>query len=219
LISFLRARPGCGSAYHESKWAAEELVRHSGLEYTVLKFGMIYGMGDHLVNHVTRSVRTVPIFATVGFREKTIRPVPVDDAVDVLLAALTGRLRDSTVAVVGATELTLSEAVRQIARVAGIRPVIVPAPVWSIRLVAQLTEWAMVVPLVAKAQARMLAEGVSVPAPYAPEPPEDLRPARSFDDQRIRAAQPHGGFGRDDLRCVQHWSRRAAVRNRSNSRH
>src|SRR6185295_17274069 len=24
LMSFLRARPNCGSAYHESKWAAEE---------------------------------------------------------------------------------------------------------------------------------------------------------------------------------------------------
>src|SRR5262249_37460346 len=36
LISFLRARPDCGSPYHESKWAAEEVVRNSGLDYTVL---------------------------------------------------------------------------------------------------------------------------------------------------------------------------------------
>src|SRR5262249_55010794 len=34
LISFLRARPACGSAYHESKWAAEEIVRESGMDYT-----------------------------------------------------------------------------------------------------------------------------------------------------------------------------------------
>ena len=27
LLSFLRARPRCGSPYHESKWAAEEIVR------------------------------------------------------------------------------------------------------------------------------------------------------------------------------------------------
>jgi uncharacterized protein YbjT (DUF2867 family) len=37
LISFLRARPNCGSGYHESKWEAEEIVRQSGLDYTVLK--------------------------------------------------------------------------------------------------------------------------------------------------------------------------------------
>src|SRR5690606_26665374 len=29
LLSFLRARPHCGSPYHESKWAAEEIVRRS----------------------------------------------------------------------------------------------------------------------------------------------------------------------------------------------
>ncbi len=26
MVSFLRARPNCGSGYHESKWAAKELV-------------------------------------------------------------------------------------------------------------------------------------------------------------------------------------------------
>src|SRR5262249_8560869 len=40
LLSFLRARPDCGSAYHESKWAAEEIVRASGLDFTILKAGM-----------------------------------------------------------------------------------------------------------------------------------------------------------------------------------
>jgi len=33
FLSFLRARPNCGSAYHESKWAAEELVRTSEIPY------------------------------------------------------------------------------------------------------------------------------------------------------------------------------------------
>src|ERR1700730_11824878 len=40
LMSFLRARPNCGSPYHESKWAAEEVVRNSGLNYTIIKSGM-----------------------------------------------------------------------------------------------------------------------------------------------------------------------------------
>ena len=31
MVSFLRARPDCGSGYHESKWAAEELIRNSRL--------------------------------------------------------------------------------------------------------------------------------------------------------------------------------------------
>jgi NADH dehydrogenase len=200
MVSFLRARPDCGSRYHESKWEAEELLRGSGIACTILKFGMIYGPGDHMVDHVTRAVRTLPLFATVGFRERNVRPVPVEDAVDVLIAALEGRVAEPTVAVMGADELALGEAVRRIARVAGRRPVFFPAPVWSIRALAQLTEWTMVVPLVAKAQARMLDEGVSEPAPFAPELPAELRPTRRFDDDRIRAAMPAGGFGLNDLR-------------------
>lgn len=208
MVSFLRARPDCGSGYHESKWEAEEIVRGSGIPHTILKCGMIYGPGDHMVDHVTKAVRTVPMFWTVGFRERTARPVPVDDAVDVLLAALEGRIPDPTVAVMGADELTLGEAIRRIARVAGRRPAFVPVPTWTIRILAQFTEWLMVVPLVAKAQARMLAEGVSEPAPYAPEPPADIRPSRPFSDERIRAALPEGRFGPDDLRIVRWWRAR-----------
>lgn len=211
MLSFLRARPDCGSGYHETKWAAEELIRCSGIEHTILKSGMIYGPGDHMVDHVTRAVRTWPVFATVGYRERRVRPVAVDDAVGVLLAALEGRLPNQTVAVMGPEELALGEAVRRIARVADRRPLFVPVPVWTIRALAQLAEWTMVVPLVAKAQARMLAEGVSEAAPPAPEPPDGIRPVRRLDDELIRAALPDGRFGLDDLRLVK-WLRPASIR-------
>lgn len=203
MVSFLRARPDCGSGYHESKWEAEEIVRGSGLPHTILRSGMIYGPGDHMVDHVTRAVRTLPFFWTVGYRERTARPVPVEDAADVLVAALEGRIPEPTVAVMGADEVTLGEAIRRIARVAGRRPAFLPVPTWVVRVLAQLTEWTMVVPLVAKAQARMLAEGVSEPAPWAPEPPEGIRPSRPFDDDSIRAALPTGRFGLSDLRLAR----------------
>lgn len=210
MVSFLRARPNCGSGYHESKWQAEELVRASGIEHTILKSGMIYGAGDHMVDHVTKAVRTLPVFGTVGFRERTARPVPVEDAVDVLVAALDGRITDPTIAVMGVDEITLGEALRRIARVAGRRPAFIPLPVWTIKALGHVTEWTMVVPLVAKAQAQMLAEGVSEPLPFAPEAPEDIRPSRPFSDERIRAALPAGRFGRDDLRIVR-WCRQRRV--------
>jgi NADH dehydrogenase len=209
MVSFLRARPDCGSGYHESKWEAEEIVRGSGIPHTILKSGMIYGPGDHMVDHVTRAVRTLPLFWSVGYRERTARPVPIDDAVDVLVAALEGRIPDPTVAVMGVDEVTLGEAIRRIARVAGRRPAFLPVPVWTVRMLAQLTEWIMVVPLVAKAQARMLAEGVSEAAPPVPEVPVGLRPSRPFIDERIRAALPEGRFGLSDLRLARRIQRSA----------
>ena len=204
MLSFLRARPDCGSPYHESKWAAEELLRNSGLDYTILKAGMIYGHGDHLVDHVSHSVQTIPLFATVGFREKSIRPIPVSEMVDVLVTSIEGKLPKSTVAVTGGEELMLSEVVHRVAQVVGRRVAVVPSPVWFIRIVAQLTEWTMKVPLIAKAQARMLAEGVSQAAPPTPELPAELRPKLPFSVDQIEAAlPPRGGFGVSDLRLAR----------------
>jgi uncharacterized protein YbjT (DUF2867 family) len=201
MVSFLRARPDCGSAYHESKWAAEELIRQSGIPHTILKASMMYGRGDHMVDHVSRAVQTWPVFGTVGFRERTVRPIPIADFVDVLVAAADGRIPEETVAVMGAEELPLGDAVRRIARVVGRRPLFIPLPVWSIRMLAQLAEWTMVVPLIAKAQARMLAEGVSEPAPWAPEVPIGIRPSHPFSEESIREALPEAGrFGWADLR-------------------
>jgi nucleoside-diphosphate-sugar epimerase len=203
MVSFLRARPNCGSGYHETKWAAEELIRASGIDHTILKASMMYGHGDHMVDHVSRAVKTWPVFGTVGFREQTVRPIPIEDFVDVMIAAEEGRIAEPTVAVMGAEELPLGDAVRRIAGVVGRHPLYVAMPVWSIRMLAQLTEWLMVVPLVAKAQAQILAEGVSEPAPWAPELPEDLRPRHPFTEASIREALPkEGRFGWNDLRIA-----------------
>jgi uncharacterized protein YbjT (DUF2867 family) len=204
MLSFLRARPGTGSPYHESKWRAEEMVRASGLDYTILKAGMIYGRGDHLVDHLSHTVQTVPLFGTVGFREKPIRPIPVDDLVTVLLGAIGGDLSRRTVEVVGAEELLLSDAVRRVARVVDRRVAVLPTPVWALRALGQVTEWVMKVPLVATAQVRMLAEGVSESAPPAERLPEHLLPRTPFSDDQIRASLPEpGGFGWRDLRIAR----------------
>jgi nucleoside-diphosphate-sugar epimerase len=209
MVSFLRARPDCGSGYHETKWAAEELIRYSGIDHTILKASMMYGRGDHMVDHVSRAVKTWPVFATVGYGDRTVRPIPIEDFIDVVVAAAEGRIPESTIAVMGAEELPLREAVRRIAQVVGRKPLFIPGPVWSIKLLAQVTEWLMIVPLVAKAQAMMLAEGVSEAAPWAPEAPERIRPSHPFTDQSIRAALPDAGpFGWEDLR-ISRWLRQA----------
>lgn len=203
FMSFLRARPRCGSPYHESKWAAEEIVRASGLEYTIVKAGMTYGLGDHMLDHLSHALHTVPIFATVGIAEKPIRPLAVDDLVEVLCAALVdGRLSRQSVAVVGAEELRLSEAVRRVAAALGKRVLIVPSPIAVQYALAQLFEWTMTVPLVAKAQVRILSEGVLEPAMPCDPLPADLTPQQRFTDAGIRAGLPAPGrFGLRDLRA------------------
>lgn len=205
LMSFLRARPNCGSAYHESKWAAEEIVRDSGLDYTIIKAGMVYGRGDHMLDHLSHALHTFPFFAMVGFKEKGIRPLAVDDLVEVLRASLIeNRLSRATVAITGAEELYLSEAVRRVARVTGNKIRMFRAPIWFHLVMARFWELTMRVPLVARAQVRILSEGVVEPAGPCDSLPADLLPQRRFTDDQIRNGLPEPGpFTMRDLRCCR----------------
>lgn len=203
LMSFLRARPDCGSPYHESKWAAEDIVLNSGLDYTIVKAGMIYGRGDHMLDHLSHAFFTLPLLATVGFREKAIRPLAIDDLVRVLTAALVeARLPNKTIAITGAEQLLLSEAARRVADAIGRRAWIFPAPIVFHRVLAQVCEWTMKIPLVAKAQVKILVEGVVEAATPCDRLPDDLLPVRRFTFEQIRAGLPAPGpFGLHDLRC------------------
>lgn len=80
LLSLLRARPDCGPAYHESKFAAEEIVRASGIDYPILKAGTIYGKGDHMLDHLIYAFHTFPVFGLVGLVDKPIRPTAVEES-------------------------------------------------------------------------------------------------------------------------------------------
>jgi nucleoside-diphosphate-sugar epimerase len=194
LLSFLRARASCGSPYHESKWEAEEIVRSSELDYTVIKAGVIYGKGDQMLDHLIHSLRTFPVFPLVGMTDQAVRPVAVEDVVRVIQASLVeGRLSRQTVAVAGPEELAFSEVVRRVARVVGRRPRMFRLPVSVHYLLAWVFERAMAVPLVTFSQVRMLSEGIAEPLPACDSVPGDLAPRLGFTVSQIRRGLPAAG--------------------------
>ena len=191
LMSFLRARASCGSPYHESKWEAEEIVRNSGLDYTIIKAGVIYGLGDHMLDHLSHALHTFPVFATVGLKEKSVRPLAVEDLAHVMRAAIVDRrMRRQTIALLGPEEVYLSEAVCRVAEVIGKRPFMFPLPVFCHQLMAHVFERTMKVPLTSLAQVRILSEGVvEAGSPVTPIP-YDLVPTRRFTSEQIRNGLP-----------------------------
>ena len=187
LTSFLRARPDCRSPYHESKWAAEEIVRNSGLDYTVLKAGVVYGRGDHMLDHLNHALHTFPVFATVGLADKSIRPLAIADLVHIMRVALIyRRLKRQTVAVLGPEEIYLREAVRRVAEAVGKQPLMFPMPVIFHQLLARFWELTMTIPLASVAQVRILSEGVVEPGSPVVPLPYDLIPTRRFTIEQIR---------------------------------
>jgi uncharacterized protein YbjT (DUF2867 family) len=205
MLSFLRARPDGPTTYHRSKWAAEELVRASGLTHTILKAGVIYGRGDHMLDHLSRAFHTFPIFGLVGLHDRLVRPVAVDDVARLLEAAALGdeRLANRTIGVLGPDEMPLGVAVRRVARVTGRRPVFVPLPIAAHMVIGRVAELVMRIPLISVAQVHILAEGVVEALPFADAPPPDLAPAMPFSPESIGRGLPTpGGFRLADLRCA-----------------
>ena len=191
LVSYLHTRPDIRSAYHTTKWEGEQIVRRSGLNYTILKAGLVYGPGDHLLNNLGHLLRRLPVFATVGLRERTVRLVAVEDLVSVIRAALTDdRLSNQTLAVVGPEEFPFSSAARRIAKAMG-KPflLVLPFPVFAQRLLAWVSA-RMPKPLISASQVQMLADGISTPLPDSQMLPKDLAPSTRFTEEQIRKGLP-----------------------------
>lgn len=204
LVSFLRARPNGPSAYHRSKWAAEEIVESSGLEWTAVRPGIVYGRGDHMLDHLSRAFVTFPVFGLVGRGRTPMRPLFVGDLARILGAAALGddRLRNRTVAALGPEEMSFETAARRVAAAVGRSPIFVPLPVAVHRVLAVAWEATMRVPLLSRAQVEILAETLAEPAlPVDPLPP-DLRSPTLFTQAVVASQLPARvvRFGRGDLR-------------------
>lgn len=202
MLSFLRARPNCGSGYHESKFAAEEIVRGCGLDYAVFKAGVIYGLGDHMLDHLSHALYTFPIFALVGFAAQPVRPLAVEDLARVMEASLCdSRLSRKTVAATGPEEMLFPELVRRVAAACGKKPLVFRAPLWFHYALAWFAERTMKVPLTALAQVRILSESLTEPLPPCEAIPSDLAPQTMFSPEQIQKGLPEPGrFGWKDLR-------------------
>jgi uncharacterized protein YbjT (DUF2867 family) len=191
LISFLRARPNCGSAYHESKWTAEQIVRASGLDYTILKPGVVYGLGDHMLDHLSHALQTFPVFASIGMNERFMRPLAIEDLVAVIEASLKDpRLANKTFGVLGPEEITLREAARRVGESIGKKPLTFGMPVALHYVLAWLAERTMKIPITSVGQVRMLSEGMVEALPPCDSLPADLLPETSFTIKQIQKGLP-----------------------------
>jgi len=78
-MSALGAEPGGITAYFDTKGRAEELVRGSGLDWTIFRPSVIFGPGDRFVNELSATFRKIPFFPVPGDGEYRLQPVFVGD--------------------------------------------------------------------------------------------------------------------------------------------
>lgn len=87
-MSALGTRANAVARYHQSKWAAEEIVRASALDWTIFRPSIIYGPGDGFVNLFARLARWSPFVPVMGDGESKFQPVPVENVARSFVRAL-----------------------------------------------------------------------------------------------------------------------------------
>jgi len=87
-MSALGTRPDAVSRYHQTKFRAEELVRSSGLDYTILRPSLIYGPKDAFINMLAGHIRLGPVMPVIGSGSYRLQPIHADDVARCFALAL-----------------------------------------------------------------------------------------------------------------------------------
>jgi uncharacterized protein YbjT (DUF2867 family) len=87
-MSALGARANARSRYHQTKWAAEELVRKSGLAWTIFRPSFIYGPKDKAINTLAKLVQRLPFIPVLGSGNTRIQPISVENVARAFVGAV-----------------------------------------------------------------------------------------------------------------------------------
>ncbi|GAB4334190.1 MAG: hypothetical protein Kow00117_17790 [Phototrophicales bacterium] len=130
-LSHLGASPSSAFTLLRIKGQQEALIRDSGLAYTIIRPGIIYGTEDAFVNHLAMVMSTNPFFFVMpGYGEIILHPLYIDDLIKALQISLDKiDTVDEVIEIGGAEYITFEDLVWTIMRVTGFyRPIIKVQP-------------------------------------------------------------------------------------------
>ncbi len=137
-VSALGAAAGGPGRYFDSKGRAEEIVRRSGLSWTIFRPSGIFGPGDRFFAELGKAVRRAPFLPVPGDGKFLLQPVFVGDVAKGIVDCLDRPDTERRAFDVGGPErFTYGELVDRIAAAAGIRVRKVHVAVPAIRRAAR----------------------------------------------------------------------------------
>lgn len=139
-ISHLGAAPSSAYSLMRIKGMVEEVIRSSGLAYTVIRSGIVFGEDDAFINHIAMTLRVNPLFFLMpGRGEVVLHPIHIDDVVKAIINCLDNIDTVDTVMEIGGPEyITLEDLIRTVMRVSGMRRLIIPVPPYMLRWMAAI---------------------------------------------------------------------------------
>lgn len=124
-MSALHASVSGPSLYLRSKGEAEKLVRESGLDWTMFRPSVIFGLGDSFLNLFAGLVRKLPVLMLAKPMAR-FQPVFVEDVARAFVTSLTSaETIGQSYDLCGPKVYTLREIIEYVARLTGRRPAII----------------------------------------------------------------------------------------------
>jgi NADH dehydrogenase len=141
-MSALGTRQDAVSRYHQSKWAAEEVVRQSDIDYTIFRPSLIYGPDDQFVNLFAKLTRFSPVIPILASDSAHFQPLPLETVASAFVRSMADpRSIGQTFDLCGPDALTLAQIVDEICRVLGRRRLKLQMPLAISRRLAAFLEY------------------------------------------------------------------------------
>lgn len=140
VLSHLGASSSSAYALLNVKGQVEDAVKASGLAYTIIRTGLIFGPDDAFMNNIAMLLSVNPfVFFMPGRGEVVIHPIYIDDLVSALVASLERvDTVDLTTEIGGAEYTSLHDLILTIMRVTGMRRFIIPLPPYLMRFISRV---------------------------------------------------------------------------------
>ncbi len=141
-VSHLGADRASAYPVFKAKAIAEELIRRSGVDYTILRSALVFGAGDGFTTGLARLIHALPYFFLVpGEGDAVVQPLWVEDLVTCLTWALDdNQTRNQTYELGGPEYLTFTESLELIMDVIGVERALIPTRPPYLRALTVLLE-------------------------------------------------------------------------------
>jgi uncharacterized protein YbjT (DUF2867 family) len=153
VLSGLGTRPDQPGSYMQGRYLAEQMVKESGLDWTIIQPSVLFGKNAPFIKGLTDLIRTSPVVPLIGGGKVMFQPIYVEDVVTVILNVLhePERTKDKTYTIGGPAYYSFTQIIDALLRAMHKRRIKAPAPTPLVGVGAAVMEAVLPKPPLTKA--------------------------------------------------------------------
>jgi dihydroflavonol-4-reductase len=140
------------SIYGQSKFAAEEIIKKSGLNFIILRPALIYGENDRDLSQLTEIIRKFPLIPILGNGNYLLQPIHVKKVVEVIIFILKNNIFNGKTYNLAGEPISYNELVDKICKQLNKRVIKIHLPIKLGKFLIRIYEKIFPNPLITTAQ-------------------------------------------------------------------